>query len=81
MAREYASHVEEIAAILKRKYGDPSHHNPRNPLQDLFFVICSIQTNEVSYRETYRLFRNRSIYFQQCCWNPETVSLLFLPMQ
>jgi endonuclease III len=43
-----------IAAALTRRYRDFNHHNLKNPLDELLFIICSTKTGEVSYRSTYR---------------------------
>ena len=43
-----------IARILRGRYRDFAHHNKRNPLRELIFIVCSVQTQEASYRRTYR---------------------------
>ena len=50
--------LEAIARILKRRYGDFDHFNRHNPLEELIFIICSVQTAEVSYRRTFRALRD-----------------------
>lgn len=44
----------DVAAALKNRYHDFNHHNLKNPLDELLFIICSIKTGEASYRSTYR---------------------------
>ena len=53
----YARHVRHIAAALSRRYGNWSHYNRKNPLEELLFIICSIQTNEDLYRRTFGALR------------------------
>lgn len=51
--RGYFQHVESVAYALSERYGDHSHGNKANPLRELIFIICSVQTNEALYRSTY----------------------------
>ena len=46
--------VEAVAEALRRRYADYSHGNKRNPLSELLFILCSIQTDEQAYTDTYR---------------------------
>ena len=50
--------LEAIARILRRRYGDFDHYNKKNPLDELIFIICSVQTAEVSYKRTFRALRD-----------------------
>lgn len=52
-------HVYEVADVLKAKYRDFAHHNRRNPLDELLFIMCSVQTDERKYRATHRQLRQR----------------------
>jgi len=45
--------LRAIEARLGREYGQPDHHNPTDPLDDLVFVILSRMTQEVKYTRTY----------------------------
>ena len=56
-AGKYAPNAERIARVLSRCYGDWDHFNRRNPLEELLFIICSIQTNEELYRDTFAALR------------------------
>lgn len=56
-ARQYAPHVRHIARVLTEAYGDWTHYNRTNPLEELLFILCSIQTNEDLYRQTFRALR------------------------
>lgn len=51
---KYPSAVWDVAAALKTCYHDFNHHNLKNPLDELLFIICSTKTGEASYRSTYR---------------------------
>lgn len=46
-----------MSAILRSRYQDFAHHNQRNPLNELLFILCSIQTDEVKYLAAYRALR------------------------
>jgi len=52
------ANLEAIARILTRRYQDFDHYNKRNPLDELIFIICSVQTAEVSYKRTFRALRD-----------------------
>lgn len=52
--QKYPSTVFDIAAALQNRYRDFNHHNLKNPLDELLFIICSTKTAEASYRSTYR---------------------------
>ncbi len=45
--------VDSVARALSVRYGDHAHGNKRNPLSELLFIICSVQTNESLYQSTY----------------------------
>lgn len=44
----------EIARSLTRQYNNFAHHNKRNPLDELFFILCSIKRSEKVYLEAFR---------------------------
>lgn len=48
-----------VAKILKRTYKDFAHNNLRDPLWELMFLICSIQTTEANYRRTFRALKQK----------------------
>jgi endonuclease III len=48
-----------VARELSKRYGDFAHYNRKNPLEELLFIICSIQTDERSYRATFRALQRR----------------------
>jgi endonuclease III len=57
--------VEEVACALLERYGDHAHGNKLNPLGELLFIICSVQTNEALYRSTYAILKARFPTFRQ----------------
>ena len=56
--------LPEIARKLRSKYADFDHFNRRNPLDELIFIICSVQTTEVSYKRTFRALRDEFRTFE-----------------
>jgi len=54
-----ARNAKKVARALFVKYGDFGHYNRKNPLEELLFIVCSIQTDERSYRATFRSLRQR----------------------
>lgn len=38
---------------LRAQYGQPRHHNKRDPLAELVFILLSTQTREAEYRRTF----------------------------
>ncbi len=63
--RRTFSEVESVARILSECYGDYSHRNKSNPLNELLFIMCSLQTNEVLYQSTYASLKSRFPTFSQ----------------
>ncbi len=49
--------IEEIERRLRHEYGQPRHHNPHDPLEDLIFILLSRMTQEVKYVRTYEALR------------------------
>jgi len=62
--KAYSPNVEKIAAVLARRYRDWDHYNRRNPLEELLFILCSIQTNEELYRQTFSAMRRHFPTFE-----------------
>jgi endonuclease III len=58
-APQTAPQVREVAEALRAAYGDFAHHNRRNPLDELLFIMCSVQTDELKYRAAHRRLRKR----------------------
>ncbi len=57
MAKKLLNNAYEIAQQLKKKYHDFAHHNRKNPLDELLFIICSVKTTGKSYLSTYQALR------------------------
>jgi endonuclease III len=49
--------VGNIAVALTKAYGDPRHSNPRNPLDDLIYIILSTRTRGASFAKTFRMLK------------------------
>jgi endonuclease III len=63
--RRYVPNVDSVARALSERYGDHTHGNKANPLRELLFIICSIQTNESLYQSTYASLTVRFPTFRQ----------------
>lgn len=46
-----------VGRVLKERYRDFPHHNRKNPLEELLFILCSVQTQESNYRKTFAALR------------------------
>jgi len=57
--------VELVALALANAYGNPTHGNKMNPLRELLFILCSLQTNEFLYHSTYSSLMSRFPTFRQ----------------
>ena len=49
--------VGRVARILRKRYQDFAHHNRKNSLEELLFILCSVQTDEKKYRQTFGALR------------------------
>ena len=49
--------IDRTARILSGRYGDFAHHNRTNPLEELLFILCSVQTQESNYRRSFAALR------------------------
>jgi endonuclease III len=61
----YFPNVDSIARVLSERYGDHAHGNKSNPLRELLFIICSVQTNESLYQSTYASLTSRFPTFRE----------------
>jgi len=48
------TNLHRIVARLRTVYGNPRHGNPRNPLDDLIYIILSTRTRDSSFVSTFR---------------------------
>ncbi len=46
--------VKKVALKLKNEYRDFAHHNKKNPLDELFFILCSVKRCEKIYHEAFK---------------------------
>jgi endonuclease III len=51
--------VENVCKLLTKKYGTPRFGNPRDPLDDLIYIILSNKTTPGTARRTYKRLRKR----------------------
>jgi len=49
--------TSRLARALKERYRDFAHHNRKNPLEELLFILCIVQTDEKKYRQTFGALR------------------------
>jgi len=43
-----------ISKKLKKRYSDFNHHNKKNPLDELLFILCSVKRSEKVYLRAFR---------------------------
>lgn len=55
--KAWAPNVGQVARSLSAHYNNWTHFNRKNPLEELLFIICSLQTNESLYRSTFSSLR------------------------
>lgn len=63
--RRYFQNVDAVARALWECYSDHEHDNKANPLSELLFILCSLQTNEELYQSTYASLRARFPTFRK----------------
>ncbi len=63
--------VHKVSAVLRDMYGDFDHYNKKNPLRELIFIICSLQTDQGKYTATYRALMRRFPSFRDLSQAPE----------
>ncbi len=49
-----ATNIYEITRRLSSQYNNFSHRNKRNPLDELFFILCSIKRSEKVYFKAFK---------------------------
>lgn len=54
MSIKYSPTIEKVAHRLQKEYKDFAHHNKKNPLDELFFILCSVKRSEKVYHEAYK---------------------------
>ncbi len=53
----YAANARPIAHALKKRYQDFGHGNKKNPLDELVFILLSVQTPRETYQSIYCRFK------------------------
>jgi endonuclease III len=46
--------IKKVALELKREYKNFAHHNKKNPLDELFFILCSVKRSEKVYANAFK---------------------------
>lgn len=69
---QYPKYVYDVSRILSLQYDDWAHYNRKNPLDELLFIICSIQTNEQLYRYTFASLKTKFPTFDSLVEADET---------
>ena len=59
MSMKYVPRIEKVALELKREYMDFAHHNKKNPLDELFFILCSVKRSEKVYVEAFKSLKQK----------------------
>lgn len=52
--RIFYNNIEEVTRTLKKEYKDFAHHNGKNPLDELIFILCSVKRSEKVYLEALK---------------------------
>lgn len=50
----YSDKFFKVALALRKEYKNFSHHNKKNPLDELFFILCSLKRSEKVYLEAFK---------------------------
>lgn len=54
LSKKLFSATARVARALKDEYKDFAHHNKKNPLDELFFILCSVKRSEKVYLEAFK---------------------------
>lgn len=57
--RSKAQLVRRVCEALEARYGSPRHRNPKNPIDDLIYIILSNKTGPKTARTVYTVLKNR----------------------
>ena len=68
----FQSQLARIERRLRETYGQPRHHNPTDPLDDLIFLMLSRMTQEIKYTRTYQALRAQLPTWDQVLAAPST---------
>ena len=53
MSKKVVREIERVAFELRKEYNDFAHHNKKNPLDELFFILCSVKRSEKVYLKAF----------------------------
>ena len=67
---DYSKNIFYVSSILTNRYKNFAHNNKKNPLEELFFILCSVKTNREKYQNTYRAFRKEFPRFEMVAEAP-----------
>lgn len=54
MSNKSRAQIDKVARALKKEYMDFAHYNKKNPLDELFFILCSLKRSEKIYLEAFK---------------------------
>lgn len=54
MSMKHVKKIEKVALELKKEYKDFAHDNKKNPLDELFFILCSVKRSEKVYVKAFK---------------------------
>jgi len=65
MSRQLTEEIKKVALVLKKEYKDFAHHNKKNPLDELFFILCSVKRSEKVYSEAFKSLKRNFPRYEQ----------------
>ena len=65
MNKKNSLHIFEISKTLKKEYKDFIHYNKRNPLDELFFILCSVKRSEKVYLKAFKSLKHNFPSYQK----------------
>lgn len=57
VSMKYVPKIKKVARELQAEYKDFAHYNKKNPLDELFFILCSVKRSEKVYLEAFKSFK------------------------
>ncbi len=58
MKKQNSPYLLEITKTLRKEYKDFTHYNKKNPLDELFFIICSVKRSEKVYLRAFKSLKH-----------------------
>lgn len=59
------ANIIPIARKLKKRYKDFSHHNRKNPLDELLLILCSVKRGEKVYLRAFKSLKQAFPTFEK----------------